>query len=309
VCTLSLLGTEAGGQNRLHCILRIMAVLPTDNFLSPDEENPVLDSFNDRDHAVVSKSSFFPQFVLFWDSVTAAEFQAFSRSYFDFYTLIAIYSVGFSYIGTRFSLEIAYDSNPYFKIAFAFLLLAAPTSVTFLAARILKHFEGRVCGWSFPTNILERAFWGHLEDVVAILITLTNCWYLYARVEQGPCTSHEKDSLWYSQRCNPFAEAGSLPMDQVIIVYLVPIFLQISLRGMTVQAAVACWCASLSFVIASLIRVQSWLNFWILVESLWFLAIVLEYERFMRVSFAQRQELLASIQREVRVRTCLIADS
>ena len=149
-------------------------------------------------------------FICFWESKEAKEYKNFSRSHFDFYTTGAIYAVGFSYIGSRYSLEHAFKLGNFFLFTYAFMWLTLPISSSFFVARIAKAMKGKMCGYQvFPEDLLERLFWGHVEDVVGLAITLTNCFYLYARVNVGQCQSpHIEDNLWYSQWCNPFANSG-----------------------------------------------------------------------------------------------------
>jgi hypothetical protein len=79
----------------------------------------------------------------------------------------------------------------------------------------------------FCARVLEF----HLEDICCVGSGLSMAVIFLGRVLTGQCP--EEATLWESQRCNPVALSHSFPQDDVIVMYLTPIFFHSLVRGVS----------------------------------------------------------------------------
>jgi hypothetical protein len=228
----------------------------------------------------------------------AADYKAFARSYFDFTTLIAASVVGVAFGVTRNNIQFAFSSGPFFLLATIVNLITFLIFLVFIFAKATKLLSSYIgSGYaSYFSTLLRDSFYGHYEDTVGVLATLSAGFQFYARVIAGPCDfdyySETSSELWEGQACNPGARCGLIPFDEALFLYLLPVTVQITFRGMTFQSVVFSWLISNVFVATAVIHKELWENAWILILSLLLLLIIFECERFMRRSFTQRTQLL-----------------
>ena len=132
--------------------------------------------------------------------------------------------------------------------------------------------------------------YGHLQDLFMYSIAVSNSFNLLGRVLTGQCP--ENTSLFMSQRCNPLADRHGIPFEIVLMMYGAPLICHVIFRGTSIWSVlisiVTCCCA----IVASLIIVDGWLQMYIVFNSLVFMSIVVEMERWMRIAFIRRQLLL-----------------
>ena len=136
---------------------------------------------------------------------------------------------------------------------------------------------------------------GYGNGIIAIALSSSSGFYLLARVTAGQCL--DSDDIWKSQSCNPVALARSFPHDQVIICYLLPILIQLTVKGAKIEMAVLQWLIASTFVSICLVVVDGWLQIWTLIYSIFFLHISFEIEQF----FVQIRKLSKDLQDSSRL--------
>lgn len=98
--------------------------------------------------------------------------------------------------------------------------------------------------------------------------------------------------MWITQSCNPFANSLSIPHDQTILCYLTPLLSQLLIKGAPFHVILMSWLISAAFIVASVIYVKGWPELWTILYSLFFLYLVTEIERLMRISFLQNNRVV-----------------
>ena len=187
------------------------------------------------------------------------EYKIYTRTCFDLSAIepIALFVTIFYVSHANF--EFALSDGPFFMCGLTFGIIA---SILFYIVFIFAHGV-RSMNYTGSTNIYMRKvsdlifFSTYLEDLIAILATLSAGCYLYARVLKGQCAPNT--GLWGSQRCNPYAVAYSIPTDHVLYVITFPLVHQLILRGISIQAVFVCWCISTTMIIASVVHADAWL--------------------------------------------------
>jgi signal transduction histidine kinase len=133
-------------------------------------------------------------------------------------------------------------------------------------------------------------------DVIALLSATGFGLLLIGRMVAGQCPSNT--TMWTSQNCNNVAVRNSVPIDNILACYLCPVTAQLLLRGIRFKTIILCWIIGIAFVIAAIIFVEGHYHVYTILFSLTFLYIPFEIERFMRISYAQQQELKNQVIRE-----------
>ena len=125
----------------------------------------------------------------------------------------------------------------------------------------------------------------YVEDIVLYSTVICVGLFLIARVLVGQCPSDT--TLWMTQTCNPFQDAGGIPTEQVYSLYLVPIILLFALKNISYRALILSYIISVTVVAFCVIFTYAWKDLWALVYSFIFINIALELERLQRVVFAE----------------------
>ena len=202
--------------------------------------------------------------------------------------LLICYVIG----ATRFSLHYYGGKGPLFMIAFVVYLLVTTLFSVFLALHLVLFVQKdnrRGAIFKMCDTFITRGFGGKIEDFIAVGGIVVIGMYLIARVHAGQCA--ESTNIWESQTCNPVADSGSIPHDEVLLLYAIPIACQSILRGISVRALIISWALVLSFVVYSIMEVKGWLEIWTVLYSILFINISCETERFNRVMFIQSKAL------------------
>ena len=130
---------------------------------------------------------------------------------------------------------------------------------------------------------------------------------LLARVFAGQCP--DVADSWSTQRCNPFADAGAIPFELVIFIYLVPLLAQCCLRGVSAQCLFLTSALGLAFVVGAFAYFGGSPQIWIISFFGFFANITYVIERLMRVNFNQGLVMAAAdrmtIERESALRDVL----
>ena len=192
--------------------------------------------------------------------------------------------------GTRTSLERSGSGGPLFLTAYIIQWFETAIFLSFVGAQLIIAItpttKRRRLTYLFSRRYLMKAFGGRIEDVIGILGTIIHGIYLLARVNVGECEN--STSIFESQYCNPVAGSNSVPHDQVLLLYAIPIVCQCLFRGISVEALVICWIATVFFVLYALLEVKGWRQMWTLAYSVIFMNISYEMERSYRVVYDQR---------------------
>ena len=220
------------------------------------------------------------------------QYQSSQREFFDFYAVgplaLIIYTAAF----TRFNLENLLTENSLLVAASAFMIVNSCLFIPYVIMRMVSYYtppEERNNYCKFWLQICHR---GRIEDVVGILVQISCGLNLLGRVHAGQCDSNA--SVWAMQACNPVADMHSIPSDQVILLYVLPLGVQCVLRGVSIQALLACCTLSIFFVVLASVQVGGLLEAWTILYSFIFMIIVLTVERLMVVIFMNGQATIAA---------------
>jgi signal transduction histidine kinase/CheY-like chemotaxis protein len=197
---------------------------------------------------------------------------------------------------TRSSLERSGSAGPLFLAGFVIQWVESAIFISYLVAQAITAWtpNSKRCSFTylFYRKFLMTAFGGRIEDVIGILGTILHGVYLLARVHVGEC--EDSTSIFESQYCNPVAASNSIPHDQVMLLYSIPIVCQCVFRGISVEAVVTSWIAIVFFVLYALIEVRGWRQIWTLAYVILFMNISYEMERSYRVLYIQRKKVAYS---------------
>lgn len=229
------------------------------------------------------------------------EYRAHQREYFDFMSTVPLVFVMLLNTATRTNMTRFGQDSMTFALLFALQIIGLVLFSLVVTSQLSKqHWEHSEVLWkrhraADMKRFIHISFSGMLEDVVGILATFNFGLVLIARVSAGQCPSFD---VWASQQCNHVASLRSVPQEQVLILYVVPIVAQIGLRGITFSATLISYALSFSCVAYSIVHVQGWHELWVLIFIIIFVNIAFEFERWMRVSFLRSLE----IQREEKIK-------
>ena len=219
------------------------------------------------------------------------------RKHFDVSSFLALSVLLYTSAITRSNLQGVGPDRPFFSAAFAFMMMANLIFIPFLLIRMIVHYT--------PTDKQERSSYKRsiiwlsmlyamkIEDVLGILTEVIAGLHLLGRVYAGQCDS--TTSVWSTQGCNPLADRNSIPGDQVIFLYVIPLVAQCILRGISLQALILCCTLGVVFVAIASAHVGGLVEAWTTIYSIFFLVIMFSVERLMRVTFDHGQTMLAAV--------------
>lgn len=260
--------------------------------LSDSKNDDELRSFEDVDAIIVAHSysdddnvKFFP---LFHDDRELLYYKRTKLANRDVYSVIPaaiMYTVTFV---TRSNLPFVHNFGPIFSGALAATIITIILYAVILIPLIIRHFsrsKNLSIAHMYSKKIMNSRLRQLMEKIVPITLSMSTGLYLYARVRAGQC--EDISDIWITQSCNPFADSLSIPHDQTILCYLTPLLSQLLIKGAPFHVILLGWLISVSFISASLIHVKGWPELWTLLYSLFFLYLITEIERLMRISFLQ----------------------
>ena len=260
--------------------------------LSDSKNDDELRSFEDVDAIIVAHSysdddnvKFFP---LFHDDRELLYYKRTKLANRDVYSVIPaaiMYTVTFV---TRSNLPFVHNFGPIFSGALAATIITIILYAVILIPLIIRHFsrsKNLSIAHMYSKKIMNSRLRQLMEKIVPITLSMSTGLYLYARVRAGQC--EDISDIWITQTCNPFAASLSIPHDQTILCYLTPLLSQLLIKGAPFHVILLSWLISVSFISASLIHVKGWPELWTLLYSLFFLYLITEIERLMRISFLQ----------------------
>jgi hypothetical protein len=228
--------------------------------------------------------------ILFYDIETQKDYKIYQKLSLNWITLIPLLLVCVVFMAARFNFQNAFIDGPYFSAAIVFWLLAAVLFVLFVMVEVIVYcVKDEKIRFLDAAKSMQALFGGRPEDLIGILAHLSFGMYLFARIIKGQCP--ENSSLWETQRCNPAADAGFVPLDMMIFIYLTPLVCQIGLKTFSIQAILACWAISYAYSIASIIYVPSGREnqVWTIIVGLIIPFISFEYEKTLRTNFLRER--------------------
>lgn len=187
-------------------------------------------------------------------------------------------AIGLVALFSRSNISEARNFNIFFMLAVSFLA----TAIGIISLKYIVQLEATYCITKGLNSqrflaVLRYLLFGYGTNIINVTVSLSTGFYLLARVTTGQCI--DSNDIWKSQSCNPVASARSIPHDQVMICYLLPIIMQLTVKGASFQVAVSQWLTTSIFVFTSLVLVEGWLQIWTLLYSVFFLYISFEIEQ------------------------------
>ena len=139
------------------------------------------------------------------------------RNYFELSSVVPLAVILCGAILTRFNIQNLGVGYHLFSVAFAAMIFGAILFLPYIAARVVTHYtppeqRPRLI-YRVSELYLQISHKWKIEDVIGILAEITCGLCLLARVYAGQC---EDTNVWRSQTCNPFADMGAVPNDQVL---------------------------------------------------------------------------------------------
>lgn len=228
------------------------------------------------------------------DPAVFESYRSCQRGYFDFPSIIPLLVVAVGSTITRLCYAIIGNASPVFIAGLSFFLFDTLLFMTYTFSRLIVKITPQSLQQSRHYQICDRWLcfchkW-RIEDIIIITTTFSGGLNLIARVFNGQC--NDLNNIWSSLQCNPTADLGSLPLDQVCLLYLTPLMCQSVFRVVTAEALTFSWILILIFVLTSSVQVGGLLQVWMIFYSIIFINISVIMERVMRLSFVQRQEML-----------------
>jgi hypothetical protein len=167
------------------------------------------------------------------DPAAFQEYRSSKKSNFEILTIMPTIIILHIFFATRYNWEYIGNDGPFFLVAHVVVFVCIFIFYCHFISHCIiygtcKEKRERL-SYRMSEYILLSGFGGRIEDSICIFSTLSVGFILLAKVMKGQCESTTK--IWESQRCNPVAELNSIPYDQVMILFLVPIGSQFILRG------------------------------------------------------------------------------
>jgi len=220
-----------------------------------------------------------------------AEYRIYARSLFSFQSVIPISVYYTVYVICNYNVANIFGPEIYSQVIYHLIVLGYLTFLVFLYCEAMKRIFDHNSKSSFlklSEWIESSSFGKHKENIISVVYSALAGIVLYARVCSGDC-DHIR-TFWEVQSCNPGANCGMIPPDQVIICYATPVLAQLSLRAVSYPYSVLSWAITVSFVVVSILKVGSWNDFWLIPTSVIFLHIICEFERGFRSTFRLAKE-------------------
>ena len=240
------------------------------------------------------------------DADEAAAYKSFRRSYFALDKCLPLYGVVIAFEITRYNIFSAFHPGNHFFVPFIGLMTSMVFMMIFLSYQVSKRFP-TYCSYrlsSYLEHVIRDVFKDRVEDIITVCSATAHALYLFYRSTAPPCSPNT--SPWANQSCNDVALCHSLPSENILIAYIAPLLIPTSLRGIDFKAALFAWSISVSAVIAATLKQQTWGSWSVVLLSFLFLEMIVEQERFIRLSFLQRRQYIEEAERKVSLCMVLI---
>ena len=230
------------------------------------------------------------------------QYQSSQRRYFDLSSFVPLVLLLYATALTRSNLDNVGHFSSYFTAAFVLLILISAIFIPYFASRMVIKFTPNSLHGSFTFRLSEgflKLFWkANLEDLLGIMSEALTGLHLLGRVYAGQCDN--STSVWSTQLCNPIANMRSIPGDQVLILYLIPLVVQCTLRGVRIQALVVCSIMSLFFVLLASVHVNGLIEAWSVSYFIFFFVLMFTVERLQRATFVHGRAVVAAINQSAK---------
>lgn len=259
--------------------------------LSLDDEEQKINAENDynEDDIIIAYPSYDESaniFPLFQNDSDLLKYKRLKLGQHIFFLVVPFLLLNLFVFSTRSNFDNIEDFGPYFAAAVTFAILGLLINTVFVTSTLVHYFsEEKHNDWVFfiiATNVLNSQYKQYFDELLLIIVTLCTGFLLYARVREGQCPDM---NVWNSQGCNPVSKGT--PTDSVLLCYLSPIVLQLLYKGIRINLIFMSWAISTAFIIASIVHVKAWNEIWTILYSLFFLFMMNEIERIMRLSYLQ----------------------
>ena len=196
-------------------------------------------------------------------------------------------------------LNLAYDvaGGPYFIASFTLFLFVICLALLYIAKYFSQLFSYRIKSYVSGTSIqlvassiIRKVFFGDIESVISVCLSLVALIYIVARVLEGQCP--ENVSIFRSSGCNPSNSSKEPPTDAILASYINPLCMQICIKGIPKNALFVCWCVATAGVGWGVLFLRGYFNIWDVLYSLFILLILYETERLKMSSFLQNKYAL-----------------
>ena len=260
-----------------------------DDRKSVDNEDDII--VNNAGHEEDS-AKYFP---VFQDDQDLLYYKRSRLGHFDLYStlpLVIMYVVAFA---TRSNLTSISTSGPIFASALAMAVLSLGLYAAILVPTVINHCSRSPNHSDTVVHLMARKLLDSrmrqlIEQIVPVSLSLSTGLFLYARVRAGQCENIS--DMWTAQSCNPYENNLSIPHDQTILCYLGPLLMQFLVKGSRFQLILLSWAMSVVFIAISLVYVKGLPELWTLLYSLFFLFVVIENERLMRISYIENKRVM-----------------
>jgi len=224
----------------------------------------------------------------FKDTKRTQEFKAYTKQMANIPSLIPISILCFLYFLCHSTYSIVSFKLNHIVVLLVLSFITKAAMTPFIIYETVKYFRRKKYNISvFLQNLsssIERSFYfQYQEDIICFLAGTNVSLLLFLRVLAGPCAPGV--SLISLQSCNLGNGIGLLPLDQTMLTYLIPVICHICLRGVSIWTTIASILMSTCFILASMIAMNSWVEYWVLPLSGVFIYIVYELDRTTRLSF------------------------
>ena len=268
------------------------SLLRSDSRIVDDE------SADEADHIIISyplinEDEEVPVFPTFEDDKELLIFKRIKLVHCDVYAIFPVLLLYISAYATRGDLPDIQSFGAYFIIVMAVCVPGFFMYFLIFSTMVVRQiFRGNSQSVYFllSKRILNTRMKRFIDEILPIVASVSTGMLLYGRARAGQCK--DGTDAWGSQACNPFADCKGLPVDQVIITLVSPLIFQLVMKGVQFRTIVISWLISTGFVIAAVIHINSWMLLWTAYYSLFFLFVVIESERLMRLSFLQNKVVL-----------------
>ena len=257
-------------------------------------EKPIQEFHREIDSVVSDETAHSMYFATFNDPRMFKLYHSNQRKHFSIWTIMPILILYYVTIATRMNLQYGISTDgPLFSAAFAMMVVVSSILILFLSCRcVIRNSSSDKKIFKKCEQALLMLYFCRFEDLVSICGSCALGLYLIARVYAGQCENVA--DIWSTQRCNPFADAKTIPVDQVMILYLVPLMSQCCLGGITIPGLLLSSAVGLAFVLIASLHVGGSLEIWTLANSVLFISLTLVVERLMRINFLQGLAMVAA---------------
>ena len=203
----------------------------------------------------------------------------FSRSHINVVFVAPMMVIAFVPIGTRCNLQLLGSGDPILAVAFVFLVAVIISFTMLTLPHVLRLFdETKALG----TRLFHANMKAPLESVLGCAGLMATGLFSVYRVVSGQCPPNT--SLWDTQRCNPWADAGGIPPEDLLFLIMTPLIVQV-LYKLSLGTLTMMWVIAVAFIMFNMVYARAWNMIWLLLYSGFVINSSFEFERLSRVAY------------------------